>query len=557
MHALLKDHSNLAFHALRSDPPPGPLENQQELVIVIVAGLDVFSSITNLSKTSPLCRGLQSPMRALWPHILKWAALLRPVQTRNVWRHRSLAGCGIISSILESYYMLMCDTTYAKPFLHINNTIVEHAFELWKLYPRYTTSPNSETLATANTSIWIVRILHRMLVQHGGGATAEDRALFIDKLAHVVGSKRALYDTIARQTDFLAEMGLQRTLHDAISTVWTDHYDLLITLVGIPRFARSKVPATTIASVVSAATKCLKRRETRYGAFPAVKLLNALCSMVKSNRSLVHAVDAGVFDLVRSLSEERESIEDPSISDFIRLLCAGLYHAQVIRAFVRRHRDSIPLSRTSKALGRATWRDVARLASEAGAMYASTLKGKAWQCQFDCSNTMGPHNRRVQICPCANAFYCSGSCQRMRRFTHLDSCCSDESPWGLHGIISLADALFICIAVWAYIDRNAAIIGRELSSLRLNQSSLRLNQSSPRIKQRRKCAQLVKQAVVRVDITDVLPDARHEVDTRTVYMPDAPPAGSIPVAVEVVLRAGKTSATRFLPFTYPRDYFKH
>lgn len=129
---------------------------------------------------------------------------------------------------------------------------------------------------------------------------------------------------------------------------------------------------------------------------------------------------------------------------------------------------------------------------------------------------------------------------------HLDSCCNDEGPWGLRGVLTLADAVFSCIAVRSYIDRHVTVIERGLSSLRIKQLS--------------KCGQLVRQAVIRVDTTDVLPDARHviahEVDARTTYPPDASSNAAAWAVIEVVLRAGKTSATRILPFTIRRNDLK-
>ncbi|TRM57338.1 hypothetical protein BD626DRAFT_465233 [Schizophyllum amplum] len=500
---ILRDRSSLAFHALKSDPPPGSLDHHGELVSAVMFGMRVFATITNVSrKSSTRYHSLASPMRALWPHNIRWGALLHPVDNGAISHFmRTNPSHKVYSGILQSYQTMMSDETNIKPFLHSTPAVIVQVFELWLRFPRYIPSHAYDASPAAAAAIHMILSLRRSLIDPGYQPTVEDRTLFVGTLRRVLGSRRALYNAFAQHTEFLAgldpDIGMDHAI-PPIPTIWTDHYDLFITLIDMPKFQRSNIPTKTITSIVSAGNVCLARQDTRYGAIDAFRVLHSLCSMAKSNRSLVDALDAGVFDLLRSLSqEERESAEDHTVSDFVRLLCAGLYHAQVIRAL--RHAD-------------APFRDLITGACRfARARTPSTALGAASEC-------IGPY-----ILTRAAATTGPGDCAVR--------------------IISLADALFICIAVRAYIDRHAATIERDLSSLRIKQPS--------------RCTKLVKQAIIRVDITDVLPDARHEVDARTVYMSDAPQGESIPVTVEVVLRVGKTSVTRFLPFSHPRDIFKH
>ncbi|TRM57345.1 hypothetical protein BD626DRAFT_586759 [Schizophyllum amplum] len=669
MDSILKDRSKHAFRALKSDPPPSSsLQHRTELIGVVVFSMVVFAAITNATRL--LLRAddhvLHPPMRALWPHIFKWGVILHPVDN-PVIQQLTREGCDVPSSIVQSYYMIVSDDVqHSVSCLRFNPGLIEQIFDLWLHYPTMLSHNIMSTSSSVNSIVRTIATLHHLFVESPDGQhVPDDRALFIDKLMHVVGSTKAMYKVFAQQADFLATLDPQRQARQEMSTIWRNHYDLLRTLVETPELARSRIPATTISSAVLAAGKCLGQHEMQYGALHAVRALVLLCRMAENNRPLVHAVNAGLFDVLRGLQGVRESVTNHPISDLVRLLCAGLYHARVVRAFVRRQRDIIRVPWTGPSGGLATWKDVAHLSNEAGRIYATTLRNKAWRSHMDCHNVMGPHDQLVRLCPCANAFYCSGSCQRMHRATHRKSCCSDEGPWGLGGVISLADALFISTMVWTRIERNATAINGELaslavrhpslavrdSSLAVRDSSLAVRHPSLAVRDPSLClppysasaethstsaethstsaglpptstklhstsagshstsagshststkphststpppsagAPLVKQAVIKVDITDVVPEPQREVYARSLHVSDvhpryvyarslyvsdvhplyvsdvhprnmhsALPDGPSSIAVEVVFRAGNTSATRFLPFVYPHDYFRN
>lgn len=554
----------IAFRSLKSDPPSELLEQHRELVNIVTMSMSTFSVVCNVVRL-PRYLHLESPVRALWPHLDRWSATVHPVNNPVMQRFiRTGHKLNITSRMNQAYFNIIVDDTPSRSFLRSHPAVMQRMLELWLRFPQYILSSSIDTSVCTKTTIMVVKTLHELFVNPNGGPTAADRALFVDNLIHLAGgSKRALYYAFAQQIDFIATFHPQVGINQVqnMDTIWKDHHSLLIDLVEMPELARSKIPARMIDAVVSAARQWQMHRDVQYDALPAIRLINALCRVAKSAAPLAHAAASGVFDVLRRLPQQRVSGDEDDISHLARLLCAGMCHARVIHALVIRHPDiveiphSMPATTNRQRLAPpsrqqlATWQDVARVSIDMRVLYSTVYRRKKWQLMMSCHNTMGPHNRRVQICPCANAFYCSRSCQRMHRSAHLDSCRVREGPWGLRGIISLADALFICIAVRAYIDRNAASIEREVSSLRFNQSSLRTNQPS-------KCAQLVKQAVIRVDITDVLPDARHKVDTRTAYIPDAPPTAPMSVVVEVALRAGKTLATRVLPFTIRRNDLK-
>ncbi|TRM59682.1 hypothetical protein BD626DRAFT_606828 [Schizophyllum amplum] len=537
---ILGDRSRLAFYALKTEPPSDSLAHHGELVQVIVVSMGIFSSITNVSRHESRYYSLQTPLRALWPHIIKWAALLHPIDN-HVMQYFIRSGRNVSSGILQAYFMIVSDKTHSKSFLRANPAVAKQALDLWIHFPKCIKPASLDGSVSTNSTIQIVRLLHSAFVHRAGQPTAEDRALFVEELLRVAGSKRALYHAFAQQTHFLTSLDFQREVHPTLATIWDDHYNLLINMVEMPELARSKIPATTIHSVVYAASKCLTRREMHYGVLPALRFLNSLLRMAKSNAPLAHAVDAGVFDVFSEMREGRKPGDDDHVRLFARLLCAGMYHARVARAFVRRHPDIIHAPEPGSAPltpRMALWRDITRVLNDARALYSTAYRRKRWQTVME--DRIAGACRYVRAQTPSTALGAVSVCIGPRISTRA------AAPRALGDctvrILSLADTLFICIAVRSYIDCNAATVERELSSLR--------------IKQPPKCPQLVKQAVVRVDITDVLPDARHEVDVRTTYFPDAPPNASASVVVEVVLRAGKTSATRVLPFTIRRDELK-
>ena len=101
------------------------------------------------------------------------------------------------------------------------------------------------------------------------------------------------------------------------------------------------------------------------------------------------------------------------------------------------------------------------------------------------------------------------------------------------GALSLADTLLISAVAQSYVARNRKVLSKKTTKLLMRQD--------------RTARPIVRQAVIYIDLTDVLPEARHEVYVQTSYIPEGAWGD---VLIEASLRAGRTSFTQTLPFAY-------
>ena len=171
----------------------------------------------------------------------------------------------------------------------------------------------------------------------------------------------------------------------------------------------------------------------------------------------------------------------------------------------------------------------------------------------------GPHNESVRVCPCAEVYYCSGSCQRLHYPIHRETCCREDGPWGLRGTsldlsthvtvltaalgaISLDDTFFICSSTRFFIITAFSMIREQI-----------IEALAPR----RKAVKppLVRQPVIFFDLTNILSGGRSQVYLRTSYMPDATPRAHSTILSEVALRAGKHSITKTIPLILDLEDF--
>ncbi|TRM56180.1 hypothetical protein BD626DRAFT_576034 [Schizophyllum amplum] len=530
--SLLDDPDDPAFPTLTSQPPSGTISYDSDVFNVILTSFNVFTVIWDASK-DPRNRSLAPTMRALWPHIVRWGAVLHPARGRLMRTPTQRNSGRDVAGIVQAYLTIIeTDVTYVKPFLHANPDAVAQIFELWLEFHNCIPPSAMDASGSAHGAIEIIVIAYTHLANCENHPTAEDRALFVDALSQAVGTKRALYLAFARQTDFLASLTMMPPL---VPQIWRNHFGLLTVLARLPEFSRQKIPRCTVTSIVAAANRCVKLPQAVEGTQRAVVLITSLCRVARDSRPLAHAAQAGVFDLLRNLSYAAEEYD---ASDLAHHLCTGLFsQVRVVRAFHRFHPQPWDVGpvvpQKKKAQPQATWKDVARVWNSARETYLLKYCKKDWRRTMGCHNSQGPHNRLVRVCPCASVFYCSGSCQRMHwAAAHREDCRAEDGPWGLRGTLSLGDAIFICTVVRSYILAHRTAIAGQMPSI------------LP--KGQKKGA---KQAVILVDLT-VVPGPRHEVCTRT---GDSHSAGM--VLVEVALRVGRSKPRRVLPFTYDAGYF--
>ncbi|KAI5886282.1 uncharacterized protein SCHCODRAFT_02517746 [Schizophyllum commune H4-8] len=501
MTAMLIAYDRAAFSTLACDPLLCVQQRRTDVIRVVALSMGTFSSVTNV------CRELkdisdvpEQIMRTFWPRIVVWGAALHPTHG-----HLTLAGFDTkpaLGSLLQAYSMLCLDSIpILKPFLHANSAFVSEALDLWLYFPRYLPPSSMETTAMVTSTTHTIRALFKTLVSPNSRMpahdrpTSEDRTLFVAALRRVLDRKRDLLLAIAAQTKFMIKLRDVASLADLMPTTqesWSVYFRVVIDLVALPDLKGTSIPGDTITSIVIAGRNCSKERKTGEGAMCAIYLLDILCRSARSNRPLARAVQAGLFDLLRAIPADWK-IEEHDISDLIRLVCSGIHYARVIRA----ERDGAKLWSVTQE-----WVLIIALSRSAHAGTHSTAQEAAngWTIVIIAKLVVDTGKRGV---------------------------CEPK------GALSLADTLLISAVAQLYVARNRKVLSRKTMKLLARQDQ----PGRP----------IVKQAVIYIDLTDVLPEARHEVYAKTSYIPEGAWGD---VLIEVSLRVGRNSITRTLPFAY-------
>ncbi|TRM55644.1 hypothetical protein BD626DRAFT_523499 [Schizophyllum amplum] len=535
---LLDDNDSLAFFTLVSDPPSGALAYDSDLVSLIIISFNIVTTLSDAARF-PHDRRLDLSLRSLWPHVVKWSALLHPARGRLIRAPGPRDVRRSVTAIVQLYLRIFQspDVMYFKSFLHGNPDAVSQAFELWLRFPHYCSKSGQESTTTVHGAITLFVVLSNVLL--GNDATVDDCALFADELLLTLGDLRTLYRAISRQTSLLAKLTTKSAI---IRGLWSNHFTLLtrclcLCLQRCPE--RPPIPKKVIVSTVSAAMLCVKIQAPADAASRALGLLTALCRTVSSNHPLARAIDAGVFDLLHDLGRPADMYD---ITDFAQQLSAGLFHPRVSRVLLRRH-PNVPYVAPSPARVEPghipDWQDVALLWSMFLKPYIEAYDSRSaemktgWRYAMTCTNHHGPHNELVRVCPCAGAFYCSGSCRKMHRSKHREVCDADQGPWGLNGAITLDDAIFTCTIARGYISCQRGTIGAQIASLG--------------------CPLQEVHIIVLIDLYDVLPIPRHTLET----CPKIATSYFVPsvVVVDVLLRIGAARARHHVPFVYNLKYF--
>ncbi|KAL1725137.1 hypothetical protein EV714DRAFT_288100 [Schizophyllum commune] len=519
--AELKAKVPTTFRTLSAAPPSSLSVIGDDLVQVIFLSLRVSTHVWRAVEYSK-DRSLERATRCLWPHIVRWAAFLHPA--RN---HRDAARETF--DLAQAYLVVLEETmspvNTTKAFLHANPDLITQAFELWRYLPRihacYTKTSSASTYVhrAFYRTIWLATTLFKILASNINAATSRDRALFCECVNIAIPRRQALYRLIAPLTHCVAQLDMDAS---TALNMWRSHLGLLVGIVELPELAPSTIPHSAFRPVILAGKRCLRLHDTRHGGYWAIRLVDILCRSTNDNRPFLHALEEGYLGL---------------LVDFERYTGAEYDHTDFARAIRIIH----PLPATPMNLKKdVTWRLAAFAHKNYLSMYETEYGSRGtWRTHISCSNERGPHNRTVNICPCGDVVYCSGSCQRMHwELVHQTQCCRDNGPWGLHGTFSLNDVTFLFDLV---VEKTLLLKGNPEVREKLAAFD----------KQRRAGGRKFMQSVcLMTDYTDVLA-SRTEVEVQ----PARSRVDAQRVFVEVAFRSGKATLRRRLPVTYPLEHF--
>ncbi|KAL1754283.1 hypothetical protein FB107DRAFT_291796 [Schizophyllum commune] len=533
------------FRALSAAQPLSLSVIGDDLVQVIFLSLRVSTHVWRAVEYSK-DRSLERATRCLWPHIVRWAAFIHPSRNHVIARYPQRDAARETFDIAQAYLVVLEETmspvNTTKAFLHANPDLITQAFELWRYLPRLHAFYTKKSPASAYVhrafyrTIWLATTLFKILASNINAATSRDRALFCECVTIAIPGRQTLHRLIGSLTHCVAQLDMDPS---SALNMWRSHLGLLVGIVELPELAPSTIPRSAFRTVILAGKRCLRLHDTRHGGYWAIRSVDTLCRLTTDNRPFLHALEEDYLGLL--IDFEKYTGAEYDHTDFVRNLCPTMIQARVIRIIRRLHPDIDPLPATPMNLKKdVTWRLAAFAHKNYLSMYETEYGSRGtWRTRMSCSNERGPHNRTVNICPCGDVVYCSGSCQRMYwELVHQTQCCRDNGPWGLHGAFSLNDVTFLFDLV---VEKTLLLKGNP---------EVREKLAAFDKTRRAGGREFMQQVCLVTNYTDVLA-SRTEVEVR----PARSRADTQRVFVEIAFRCGKATLRRRLPVTYPFEYF--
>ncbi|KAL1701461.1 hypothetical protein EV121DRAFT_212094 [Schizophyllum commune] len=606
--------ANNPFPTLHSTPPPTADQDADSDVIAVV--LTAFTVFTVVWDAASRLRTLQPPMRAMWPHIVKWGALLHPARGRLTTCRGHWSTGREVTGLAQAYMSIAeADPAYVRPFILENEDFAAQALELWLRFPRYVPRSAMDESGTSHAAIVVAHAVYNLLGNElKPYADEESLSLFRTILKRVAKRRRTLYLAAAEQTEFLTQISIMPLL---VARIWEGHYALLGGLFGLEagilgrdplwrtspsqqrtssskqrtssskqRAKSTQIPSRIATALVAGGLKCVKAhdmpdaqvRDSQDAARCAAQVLALLLNRIADDsRLLARAVGAGAFDLLRSLESaagflqtassgsQTASNEKPASlydhSELARHICAGLSQARVVRAFYQRHPqpwDVGPVVSPKKgAKGRGMPTPTATWQDVA----------RAWNAAREVY--LRSHQKREwrELMECANRGEPTAHDRLVRACPCGDAFyCSrscQRADWEAQhrgeclaeeGVWGLGGALSLSDALFVCAAvRNYVAANRMAIGMHI--SALKLGGKKDKSKQS------TKQPTVCVDLTDVAP--RHEVYVASSSAAVEPMKSGIVgvdaprrVLVEVNIQLGQRQERRVLPFSYDAAYFK-
>ncbi|KAL1686604.1 hypothetical protein GGG16DRAFT_128574 [Schizophyllum commune] len=524
---ILEKPNRTAFSSLSSDPVIHSIMEQNiEVLDIISLSFEAFEAISSARRDDRMTSTVPLTSMRLTLH----PPLHRP----------TLPDSGsAMRKIIRAYFMMSLeDTPDANVFLQAHPVLVTHLIDLWLRFPQYIAASDPDALETVGMPISLMESLHHILVRKDKSPSGDDRALFINHLRRALGGQRTAYTAMAQHTNYLVRLPDKPAFMDfPIQQIWVDHFNLMINLVSMPEFKRARVPRKTVSAIVLGATRCLNTADTREGVLLAVHLLDVLCQTASSNKALASALEAGVFDVLRKLEQSASEGArlDGHIAGFIHFICAGLYQARVLRAFIRRHPTKLMPRLKPVPPTEVSWTSIATISDAARELYRQSHDLKEWKKDLIMSWCEFVHARR-----CTTARVAASDCTTL----YIEKLAVEKTGRGVFmaRAISLDDTFFICSSTRFFIITAFSMIREQI-----------IEALAPR----RKAVKppLVRQPVIFFDLTNILSGGRSQVYLRTSYMPDATPRAHSTILSEVALRAGKHSIKKTIPLILDLEDF--
>ncbi|KAI4521603.1 hypothetical protein K525DRAFT_284759 [Schizophyllum commune Loenen D] len=490
MTAMLTAHDRAAFSTLACDPLMCVQQRRTDVVRVVSLAMGAFSSVTNVCRElKDISDAPEQIMRTFWPRIVIWGAALHPAHG-----HWALAGFdtkSALGSLLQAYSMLCLESiSTLRPFLHANPSLISEALDLWLYFPRYIPSSSMDTTAMVTSIVHTIGALYKTLVSSNSRVpahdrpTSDDRTLFVAALLRVTDRKRDLLLAIAAQIKFM------------------------IKLRDVASLAKLMPTTQELWSVYFRVVIDLV-------ALPDLK------GMSIPGDTITSIVIAG-----RNCSKERRTGEGAMCAIYLLdILCRS--------------------ARSNRPLARAVQAGLLDLLAAIPADWKIKEHNISDFVQLVCS---GMHHARVIR---AVEWVLTTVLSKSAHAGTLSTALEVANGWAIliiarpavdtgehgacepKGALSLADTLLISAVAQSYVTRNRKVLSKKTTKLLMRQD--------------RTARPIVKQAVIYIDLTDVLPEARHEVYVQTSYIPEGAWGD---VLIEVSLCAGRTSFTQTLPFAY-------
>ncbi|TRM56501.1 hypothetical protein BD626DRAFT_519416 [Schizophyllum amplum] len=485
----------------------------------------------------------------MWPHALKWLAFFHPGDGR-IRAPTTAPNLHFVLTNLAIVYLSIFGATrgHAERLLVERPDMLHPVFDLWLRFPRYVPpvarqsffdpiKPIQNILKAVSYMRNIVAGWDDSHVQRRARSmpiSAQDaRDIFIRELRRHIRGKGGLHVHFAKQNRYLTELSMPSQL---AKNVWYRHFELQAQILNLPAFRLDVSPRSFLTSVVSAGDCCIQRGLYECAA-RAVSIISLVCEASGSNRTLIRSIEAGAYTLLLNAGNISEKDHHVSVG-FSHRLSLGLAQRSVLRTFHRLHGDRYvpPDQITGDPTQASDAETVLYNYCYRYTLYAAVYKRGGGLSQVPCSDVETSLHTppAVRICPCGDVYYCSEPCQRTHwQAIHREACCAADGPWGLHGIISLSDIVYLNVEAYLCISRRPPEIVTGVLEAHAQG----------------------KQPIVVIEATHVYPGVYLSV--RSVEADEFPdPTEPVREAfVEARITLGRTQHVRILPFTFDIAFF--